>query len=87
MGCASSTPMVQTAGSEILKAATHVAEDATKTAEEAVQGKAKATAIKLHLVYCYQVCIVRMCVAVCTYGTCVISTVGHWIKTLSSVHY
>ncbi|XP_005190225.2 uncharacterized protein LOC101893610 isoform X1 [Musca domestica] len=38
MGCASSTPMVQTAGSEILKAATHVAEDATKTAEEAVQG-------------------------------------------------
>ncbi|XP_073837275.1 uncharacterized protein [Musca autumnalis] len=38
MGCASSTPMVQTAGSEILKAATHVADDATKTAEEAVEG-------------------------------------------------
>lgn len=39
MGCASSSPMVQTAGSDMLKAATHVAEDATKTAEEAVQGK------------------------------------------------
>ncbi|XP_059224358.1 uncharacterized protein LOC106093691 [Stomoxys calcitrans] len=38
MGCASSSPMVQTAGNDMLKAATHVAEDATKSAEEAVQG-------------------------------------------------
>ncbi|XP_075163132.1 uncharacterized protein LOC142235759 [Haematobia irritans] len=38
MGCASSNPMVQNAGSEMLKTATHVAEDATKTAEVAVQG-------------------------------------------------
>ncbi|XP_067645836.1 serine-rich adhesin for platelets [Eurosta solidaginis] len=36
MGCASSTPMVATAGSEILKAATHVASDAAKGAENAV---------------------------------------------------
>lgn len=38
MGCASSSPMVQTTGSEMLKAATHVASDATKTAEDAVEG-------------------------------------------------
>ncbi|KAM7356971.1 uncharacterized protein ACRADG_002521 [Cochliomyia hominivorax] len=38
MGCASSTPMIQTTGSEMLKAATHVASDATKTAEDAVEG-------------------------------------------------
>ncbi|XP_020716248.1 uncharacterized protein LOC101458476 isoform X2 [Ceratitis capitata] len=36
MGCASSTPMVATAGSEMLKAATHVAADAAKSAEHAV---------------------------------------------------
>lgn len=41
MGCASSTPMIQTTGSEMLKAATHVATDATKTAEDAVEGKKK----------------------------------------------
>lgn len=41
MGCASSTPMIQTTGSEMLKAATHVASDATKTAEDAVEGKQK----------------------------------------------
>lgn len=41
MGCASSTPMIQTTGSEMLKAASHVASDATKTAEEAVEGKEK----------------------------------------------
>lgn len=38
MGCASSTPMVATAGSEMLKAATHVAADAAKSAEHAVAG-------------------------------------------------
>ncbi|KAI8116994.1 hypothetical protein FF38_00647 [Lucilia cuprina] len=38
MGCASSTPMIQTTGSEMLKAATHVATDATKKAEDAVEG-------------------------------------------------
>lgn len=31
--------MIQTSGSEMLKAATHVAGDATKTAEDAVEGK------------------------------------------------
>lgn len=38
MGCASSTPMVATAGSEMLKAATHVAGDAKQKGEAAVEG-------------------------------------------------
>uniref|UniRef100_A0A1B0B6L1 Uncharacterized protein n=1 Tax=Glossina palpalis gambiensis TaxID=67801 RepID=A0A1B0B6L1_9MUSC len=39
MGCASSTqPLITTAGSEMLKAATNAVSDATKTAEGAVQG-------------------------------------------------
>ncbi|XP_053957135.1 uncharacterized protein LOC128862500 [Anastrepha ludens] len=37
MGCASSTPMIATAGSDMLKAATHVASDAAKGAENAVE--------------------------------------------------
>ncbi|XP_036337105.1 uncharacterized protein LOC118747225 [Rhagoletis pomonella] len=37
MGCASSTPMIATAGSDILKAATHAASDAAKGAEHAVE--------------------------------------------------
>ena len=45
MGCASSTPMVATAGSEFLKTASHVAADATKSAENAVQG---TSSIVLH---------------------------------------
>ncbi|XP_039966796.1 uncharacterized protein LOC120778839 isoform X2 [Bactrocera tryoni] len=37
MGCASSTPMIATAGSDMLKAATHAASDAAKGAEHAVE--------------------------------------------------
>ncbi|KAH8398873.1 hypothetical protein KR222_009382 [Zaprionus bogoriensis] len=42
MGCASSTPMVATAGSEMLKAATHVADDAKQKGEAAVQDATQA---------------------------------------------
>lgn len=54
MGCASSTPMVATAGSEMLKAATHVAGEAKQKGEAAVEG------------VCESVCvvIVRVCVSV-----------------------
>lgn len=54
MGCASSTPMVATAGSEMLKAATHVAGEAKQKGEAAVEG------------VCASVCvvIVRVCVSV-----------------------
>ncbi|XP_011186922.2 uncharacterized protein DDB_G0283697 isoform X1 [Zeugodacus cucurbitae] len=37
MGCASSTPMIASAGSDMLKAATHAASDAAKGAEHAVE--------------------------------------------------
>ncbi|EDW17788.2 immunoglobulin A1 protease autotransporter [Drosophila mojavensis] len=42
MGCASSTPMVATAGSEMLKAATHVAGDVQKQGEAAVADATQA---------------------------------------------
>ncbi|XP_064539833.1 helicase SRCAP [Drosophila montana] len=42
MGCASSTPMVATAGSEMLKAATHVAGDVKKQGEAAVEDATQA---------------------------------------------
>ncbi|EDV97029.1 uncharacterized protein LOC6556463 [Drosophila grimshawi] len=42
MGCASSTPMVATAGSEMLKAATHVASDVKKQGEAAVEDATQA---------------------------------------------
>lgn len=56
MGCASSTPMVATAGSEMLKAATHVAGEAKQKGEAAVEGVCN----------CMRVCVVsvRVCVSV-----------------------
>lgn len=51
MGCASSTPMVATAGSEMLKAATHVAGEAKQKGEAAVEGVCASVCS-----YCASVC-------------------------------
>ncbi|ALC43305.1 CG14837 [Drosophila busckii] len=47
MGCASSTPMVATAGSEMLKAATHVVEDVKQQGEAVVEDATQALTTKL----------------------------------------
>lgn len=47
MGCASSTPMVATAGSEMLKAATHVAGDVKKQGEAAVEGVCECESVRV----------------------------------------